>query len=152
VTGHQVAEAAPRLRRRLAAAVLVLLAACGKKTETSAVDEAYNSFKYRNFILGQTFPGGRTLDGSIDLDGSRDAGGPSDWIEVAVNGDVLGRSRGVKRVSLQVKFRPGPNKVSFFFSGSRRHWDYDVIARQNTRVEITPKDQGEWNVDSRNDD
>jgi len=138
--------------RRLGVAALILLAACGKKAETSAVDEAYNSFKYRNFILGQTFGGGRTLDGSIDLDGSRDAGGPSDWIEIAINGDVLGRNTGVKRVSLQVKFKPGPNKVSFFCSGSRRHWDYDVIARQNTRVEITPKDQGDWNVDQRYDE
>ena len=126
---------------------LLLLAGCGSKTETKAVDEAYNSFKYRNFILGSTFGGGRTLDGTIELDASREGGGAEDWIEVAINGDVLGRTTGARQVSLQVKFRPGPNKVAFFISSVRRFWDYDVSARADTRVAITPKDTAEWTVD-----
>ncbi|HEU4339595.1 MAG TPA: hypothetical protein VFS19_05965, partial [Planctomycetota bacterium] len=112
--------------RLASAAALLLLAGCGKKDETKAVDEAYNSFKYRNFILGQTFPGGRTLGGTINLDASREGGGAQDWIEIAVNGDVLGRTTGAHQVSQQVNFRPGPNKVSFFISSVRRFWDYDV--------------------------
>jgi len=50
-------------------------------------------------------------------------------------------------VQLQVKFRPGPNKVAFFISSVRRFWDYDVSARHDTNVDITPREQGDWTVD-----
>ncbi len=126
--------------------LLALLVGCGKNEPPAAVDAGHNAFKYRNFILSQTFGGGRTLDGSIDIDAARDSGGSSDWIEVAINGDVLGRMPGGNRVSQQVKFRPGPNKVTFFISAAVRYWEFDVSARQNTRVEFSPKDKGEWTV------
>jgi hypothetical protein len=131
--------------RFAAAALLVLLAACGKK-DSSAVDEAYQPWKQRNFILSQTFSGGATLDGSIEIDASRDGGGPGDWIEVAVNGNTLGRTSGSPRVSHSLKFRPGPNWIRFFSSASRLGWEFNVDARQGTRFEFTPKDKLEWTM------
>ena len=135
-----------------AASLLLFLLGCGKKDAADPVAEAYNSFKYRNTILGQTFPGGRTLDGSIDLDASRDAGGAEDWIEVAINGDIQGRSTGSKQVSLQVKFRPGPNKVSFFISAARRYWELDMDARLGTRTEFTPTEGAAYAITQRKDE
>ena len=134
------------------ALLLALLAGCGKKEPESPGDPpGYGAFKYRNFILGQTMSGGASLDGSVDIDGSRDAGGASDWIEVAVNGNTIGRTTG-SRVSHPVRFRPGPNKVLFFSTAAIRYWEFDVDARLGTRVELTPKEPKEYDIVVRKDD
>jgi len=131
--------------RTAVAALAILVAACGRK-DPSAVDEAYQPWQQRNFILSQTFSGGATLDGSIDIDASRDAGGANDWIEVVVNGNSLGRSTGAPRVSHTLKFRPGPNWIRFFSSASRLGWEFQIDARQGTRFEFAPKDKVEWTM------
>ena len=137
---------------RRAALFLILLAGCGKKQPEAAGDPpGYGAFKYRNFILGQTMSGGASLDGTIDIDASRDAGGAADWIEVAVNGNTIGRTTG-PRVSHQVRFRTGPNKICFFSTAAIRYWEFDMDARLGTRVEITPKDPKEYDIVQRKDE
>jgi hypothetical protein len=123
--------------RLAAAAVVILLGACGKK-ESTALDVAYGAWTYRNTILGATMSGGSTLDGSIDIDASRDAGGASDWFEIALNGNALGRITG-SRVSLNARFRPGANWIRFFSSAACQGWEYQVDARSGTRFAFTPK-------------
>lgn len=138
---------------RRAAALLAILAGCGKAPpEAPGEPPGYGAFKYRNFILGQTFSGGATLDGTVDIDASRDAGGPSDWIEVAINGNTLGRTSGSNRVSLQVRLRPGANWIRFFSSASRLGWEFQVDARQGTRFEFTPKDKLEFDMTQQKDE
>jgi len=146
-------QASSRTRARIAVVLLALLAACGKK-ETAAVDEAYNAFKYRNFILGQTMSGGATLEGSIDIDGSRDGGAEGDWIELAINGNTLLRLAGAasNRVSMPIRLRPGPNWVRFFSSKSRLGWEFEVDARIGTRLEFTPKDAQGFDMVQRKDE
>ena len=139
--------------RFAAVAALALLAGCGKaEPETPGEPHGYGAWKYRNFILGQTFSGGATLDGTVDIDASRDAGNPaSDWTEVAINGNSLGRTSG-PRVSLQVRLRPGPNWVRFFSSAARLGWEFQVDATHGTRVEFTPKDKQEFDMVQRKDE
>lgn len=138
--------------RVLAVVALSFLAACGKK-EPDAPGEphGYGAWKYRNFILGQGFSGGGNIDGTVDIDGSRDAGGPSDWIEVALNGNSLGRTSG-SRVVHQVRFRPGSNWIRFFSSAARLGWEFNVDVRQGTRFEFAPKDKFDFDIVQRKDE
>ena len=133
------------------AALVLLLASCSKK-ESSALDSAYGSWTYRNTILGVTFSGGATMDGSIDIDGSRDAGGASDWFEVALNGNSMGRVSNTSRISLNARFRPGANWIRFFSSAARQGWEYQVDTRQGTRFEFSPKDKIEYEYVQRKDE
>jgi len=130
-----------------AAALLLVLASCGQK-ESSGVDEAYQPWKQRNFILSQTFSGGATLEGSITVDLSRDACKKDDWFEAFVNGRQEHRttSPNEARFTYETKFRPGPNWIILFSSASKRGWEFNVDARQGTRFEFTPKDKLEWTM------
>lgn len=140
-------------RASSAAVFLAILAGCGKPADEAPGDTpGYGAWKYRNFILGQTFSGGGSLDGSIDIDASRDAGGPADWIEVAVNGNTLGRTSGSTRVAHDYRFRPGPNWIRFFSSRSRLGWEFDVDARSGARFTFRPKDKTDWDLVQQKDE
>jgi hypothetical protein len=136
---------------RRAALFLIVLGGCSEKS-TDPVEEAYGPWKRRNFILGQTFSGGATLDGTVHIDASRDGGSsPTEWIEVAVNGNSLGRTSG-NNVNLNVRLRPGANWIRFFSSASRLGWEFQGDSNYGTHFEFTPKDKFDFDMAQRKDE
>jgi len=144
--------------RRVLVALLAILAGCGKAPPEAPGDPyGYGAFKARNFILGQTFSGGGKLDGTISVDPSRDGGGKGDWIEVALNGNTIGRrdtapGSGGSLVSYDVKLREGPNWIRFLSSASRLGWEFQVDCRSGTRFTFRPKDKIDWDMEQLKDE
>jgi len=144
--------------KRTAVVLLLLAAACGKDPDPEpdpANPPGYGTWKYRNFILGQTFSGGGKLPGTIDIDPGLHAGGPIDWIEVAFNGNTLGRhptGSGSTRIRHEVQFRPGANWIRFFSSASRLGWEFQIDTHSGTRFSFTPKDKVDWDMDQQKDE